>query len=306
MKNKLPTYTPDHLDLLREIFYSELEYAGDGRRKINIGLNLFYGYPAENTEQWKLGFRDGVKKPVGKTKKGELKLEGIPSKEFKALSVQPIIDAALVKASVIKKKLVGLYQGSNFNKTIIYEAPPFLLSIHETSADFVAEFILDNSCTSPYAKAITSCFNAPDNTPIMDTLRANCCGFFDVIPIPLPINSDLRNLWATDERYLIDGKRIFVHFFEWAVEKYLSQASVVTTCPHQLAVGIPLNNAITLYEHYAANGPLEFNGVHIDFNAPHSIPFSDKKVGLWIHAYKNCIISSSNTPTADLMKLAFG
>ena len=306
MKNKLPTYTLDQLHLLKEIFYSELEYSGDGRRKINIGLNLFYGYPAEDTEQWNLGFRDGVKKPVGKTKKGDLKLDVFPLKEFKALSVQPIIDAALVKAKDIKKKLVGFYKGLNFNKTVIYEAPPYLLSIDATSSDFVAEFILDDSCTSPYAKAITSCFNASENTPVMDTLRANHCGFFDVIPFPLPINSDLRNLWAADERYLIDGKRIFVHFFEWAVEKYLRQASVVTTGPHQLAIGIPLNNAITLYEHYAANGPLVFNGVHIDFNAPHSIPFSDKKVGLWIHAFKNCIISSSNTPTADLMKLAFG
>ncbi len=80
MKNKPPKYTLDQLVLLKEIFYSELEYSGDGRRKINIGLNLFYGYPAEDTEQWKLGFRDGVKKPIGRTKKGDLKLEGFLSK----------------------------------------------------------------------------------------------------------------------------------------------------------------------------------------------------------------------------------
>jgi hypothetical protein len=306
MKNKQSTYTRDNLLLLKEIFYSQMEYAGDGCSKINIGLNLFYGNPAEDTEQWKSAFRDGVKKPVGKTKKGDLKLDGFPSKEFKALSVQPIIDATLMKAKDIKKKLVVLYDGTTFNKTVIYEAPPYLLCMDKTSSDFVAEFILDKRCTSPYANAINSCFNAPEKASVVDTLRTNTCGFFDVIPMPLPINSALRNLWATDERYLIDGKRIFVHFFEWAFEKYLEQASVVTTGPHQLAVGIPLNNSITLYEHYESHGPLVFNGINIDFNAPHSIPFSDKKLGLWINPFKNCIIASSNTPTADLMKLAFG
>ena len=43
----------------------------------------------------------------------------------------------------------------------------------------------------------------------------------------------------------------------------------------------------------------------IAFNDPHSIELKNKKSGLWIHPFKNCVISTSNTPNAELMKLAF-
>ena len=75
---------------------------------------------------------------------------------------------------------------------------------------------------------------------------------------------------------------------------------------HKIALGVPLNNAITLYEYYAQQKEVKFcNNQNILFNAPHSVNFENKKTGLWIHPFKNCIISISNTPNADLMKLAF-
>ena len=299
------SYTLKQLLILKEMFYTDVVYEGNDAERFTSALNLFYGYPADTTPHWKEAFKKAVKKPSVSNEK----VVQVSQIEFKAVPVELIIGSALAKGRDIKQKLKSLYVGTEFRRTLIYEAPPYSLLIQDPSkpeeVEFVAEFILDDRCGGPYANAILNCFDSPAKSSVFQSLRANHCGFFDVIPLPLPINSDLRNLWATDECYLIDGKRIFVHFFEWAVEKYLDQVSIVPTESHLLAVGIPLNNAITLYEHYAAHGPLVFKGINIDFNAPHSLTISDKKEGLWIHLYKNCIISSSNTPTGDLMKLAF-
>jgi len=298
-------YSLKQLLILKEMFYTDMVYEGDNAERFTSALNLFYGYPADTTPHWKEAFKKVVKKPSKSNEKGVQ----VSQTEFKAVPVELIIGSALAKGRDIKQKLKSLYFGTEFRRTLIYEAPPYSLLIQDPSkpeeGELVAKFILDERCGGPYANAILNCFKSPAKSSVHQSLRANHCGFFDVIPIPLPINSELRNLWATDERYLIDGKRIFVHFFEWAVEKYIDQVSIVSTKPHRLAVGIPLNNAITLYEHYEAHGPLVFKGNKIEFNAPHSLPFSAKKVGLWIHAFKNCIISRSNTPTGDLMELAF-
>jgi hypothetical protein len=301
----------DELNYLKTAFYDIDDIGRVDMCKLNKSLNLFYGLKPDPNPSWKSFFKGVVKLNNGKSKKGKQSYEDVAIADFNNLKPEEIIKVVFDKKKDIKDKLNCLYKNEqNFKSTIIYEAPSFLSILTKKDdtlkCEFVAEFILDDICSSPYANSIRGCFGEQE-TKMIDLLKKYDCGFFDVIPMPLPINSDLRNRWATDDKFKFNNKRIFVHFFEWAVEQYKTKAKISNEQKHKIAVGIPLNNAITLYENYAPNRNVEF-GEHanqiITFNTPHSINLNHKKNGLWLHPFKNCVISTSNTPNAELMKLA--
>jgi hypothetical protein len=301
MKNK---YNEKHLDQLKKCFYEDLDLkSSEDLTTLNVALNLFYGSDPKDNTNWVNAFKDSIKKK-DKVTKGKQKFvdagEVVKKKVMQDFSI--IIEPTLTKSRIIKKQLSNLIKGFNeIEKTIIYEAPPYLISIDDQfKSEFVAEFILDKESVSPYSTAIRNCFSTPGD--INEILCKNKCGFFDVVPLPLPINSKLRNSWATDDKFKIGNKRIFVYFFEWAIENY--QKSLKFSNNHKLAVGIPLKNAITLYEHYIVN-EFKLGNQPINFCEPHNIHPNLKKEGLWIQSYKNCVISTSNTPNGDLMKIAF-
>jgi hypothetical protein len=295
------------LDYLKEIFYKINDFDCVNEKKLNKCLNFFYGLNVNESADWKKEFKSSIK-----TKNENQKLINISNRDLDKIEPRDIINQAFIKKKEISEKLESFYKNAiDIESTIIYEAPPFLILIdnkdEKPNLDFVAKFIFDEQCDSPYSNAIRGCFENKTNS-IMDILKENKCGFLDVIPMPLPINSDLRNKWATEEKFIINGKKIFVHFFEWAIENYKNRVKFSENKKHQIAVGIPLNNAITLYEYFNIGETVNFGeslNEKILFNEGHSIDFKNKKIGLWIHPYKNCIISTSNTPNAELMKLAF-
>jgi hypothetical protein len=299
------------LNYLKKLFYEFEELGQVDSENLNKSLNLFFGLNSENNDHWKTQFKDSIRKVKIISETGKKQFEKITTTDLKKIKSEEIFSVAFEKKNEIKNKLDNLYHNNVISSTIIFEAPPYLLSLFdlegEVKTEFTAEFILDNECSSPYANAIRGCFS-DQNSSITKILKNNDCGFFDVIPMPLPINSNLRNKWATEERFVFEGKRIFVYFFEWAIEFYKLKAEISNEQLHKIAIGIPLNNAITLYEKLAPQEFVEF-GNHdnqkILFNEPHSIGFANKKLGLWIHQFKNCVISTSNTPNAELMKLAF-
>lgn len=314
-KHSTMEYNINHLNYLKSLFYQVEKYQDIKECQLNQSLNLFYGLESNDNTNWKENFKGSLICEGEKTKKGKQKFINISEEDFKSIKADDIIKQAFEKKLAIQDQLNKLYNdNSNLKYTVIYEAPPFSLLVKKNNGsfefEFDAEFILDDICSSPYSDAIKSCFNlGPVGCNIYNILLNNNCGFFDVIPFPLPITSDLRKQWATEEKFLIEGKRIFVHFFEWAVEAYKLNNEFSNDVKHNIAIGIPLNNAISLYEYYAApDKSLEFgkhNNLKILFNAPHTIDLVNKKSGLWIHPYKNCVISTSNTPNAELMKLAF-
>lgn len=310
---------------LFKCFYRDLD--GDPA-SLNIALNLFFGNFDKSTcvknlnnESWKIFFKSSIKERYEVTKIDKYdkivtkyKLKDPSKIVLEKLSKDNFLREAKKKWGEIKLNLNNYFTELKFpiQKTIIYEAPPYLVSIvddknnNEFNTKFTAEFIFDTTCSSPYEKAIRNCFEN-EASLIQDVLINNKVGFFDVIPIPIPINSALRKLWATEERFIIDGKRIFIHFFDWALEIYLSKlGEKINKDDHKLAIGIPLKNAVTLYEYAAKNNEWPGNDLDKKFCAPHVFDHNNpKKEGLWVQQYKNCIIGSSNTPSSDLMKLAF-
>ena len=310
---------------LFKCFYSDLDNDENKDKILNIGLNLFFGnFVASKTnenenEDWKNNFKNSIREKyeVIKTNKdgtttNKYKLKD-PSKEtLDSLKKDDYLTEAKKKWESIKGSLCCFFnklkiENKKINKTLIYEAPPYLLSIDESNnLVFEAEFIFEKNCSSPYVNAIKNCFNSQDKE-ISKILIDEQTGFFDVIPIPIPINSDLRTLWAVDEKFIIECKRIFVHFFEWALKIYIFKlGDRIDKNNHKIAIGIPLKNAVTLYEYDKINTKWFKDYFYVNFSEPHRFDAKNKKSeGLWVQQYKNCIIGSSNTPSGQLMRMAF-
>ena len=316
--NEIELKCPDQLKPIFKCFYQNLNMkVEDDKKNLNMGLNLFFGNfddisSIEDNEEWKNNFKKSIKEKYKTAKQDKnrdfkFKLKDPSTETLKALTTDDFLNEAKHKWLNIKNLLDQYFNDLNLpiDKTLIYEAPPYLLSIIDGNINFEAEFIFDKKCSSPYVNAIRNCFNENEKA-INQILSEKNVGFFDVIPIPIPINSDLREKWATDTKFIIDHKRIFVHFFEWALEIYLFKLNGKFEKKHKIAIGIPLKKAVTNYEH--AHMCDNWPGYELDNNfcAAHTFDAANpKKVGLWVQPYKNCIIGSSNTPSGDLMKLAF-
>lgn len=307
------------LKCLFKCFYYNLE---NDTTTLNIALNVFFGNFNEiqnikelNNEDWQEYFKSSIKERYSVTKKGvtKYKLKDPDPDIIGKLDINDYIKPAKNKWNEIKKSLNCYFiklnnNNNNVEKTLIYEAPPYLLSIDKKkNINFEAEFIFDENCSSPYVNAIRKCFNKNKVYNLSDILIEKNVGFFDVIPIPIPINSDLREQWATDQKFKINKKRIFVYFFEWALEIYLFRLGKKSiNVNHKIAIGIPLKNAVSIYEHAQNKAKWPRFKLDRNFCDAHNFNETNKKPdGLWVQPYKNCIIGSSNTPSGDLMKLAF-
>ena len=75
----------------------------------------------------------------------------------------------------------------------------------------------------------------------------------------------------------------------------------------QVAIGIPLNNAVTLYEYYESNSH-EAKGLLKELLTPNHFKTKDIDIsltGMWLQHYKSSIIGPSNTPLGKLIENAF-
>jgi hypothetical protein len=307
--SKIEEGIEDHaLKCLFKCFYQPLDFdKTEHCNTLNTGLNLFFfGKGIHKHEKWQNGFKSSIKEKY-QSSNGKFKLKD-PSQNIKEiinqLEADDFIKAAKNKWVDIKKALDSYFEelikAGGAEKTLIYEAPPYLLSINNINdITFEAEFIFDEGCSSPYVNAIRNGLDSEPKDSVKDILVKNKVGFFDVIPIPIPINSDLRKEWATADKFKIDEKRIFIYFIEWALIIYKFKIQPKSIENHKLAIGIPLKNAITLYESPDIMGVKKIC-------EPHQFDLDNiKPVGLWVQPYKNCIIGSSNTPSGDLLKIAF-
>ena len=308
-------YNENHLNALKSCFYEQLK---DDDEKLNIGLNVFFNNDPNNSDNWKTSFKQRIiqlREERLESEKVTIERKEISTKNLENIDPKKIIDAGREKWMSIKNSLdnflIKLKEklGSNkLEQSVIYEAPPYKItySIENEETEFIGSFIFEETCPSAYAQSIKDWADGSKANPA-DILADKKTGFFDIIPIPLPINFELRTLWATHDDFLINGKRIFIYFFEWAVEDYikrLNDSNIKVSDDHKVAIGVPLNNAVTLYEYYELNKP------KIDLLKYLLTPNNFEKkntncTGLWLQHYKSSIISPGNKPIAKLIENAF-
>jgi hypothetical protein len=308
MQNLTDTIKTNLLEDVKSIFYDLLDLNEiKNQEKIHRALNYLFDSGYSNEPHWVDAFKSFIKGKVEAGDNSDFEIENKSMKvdwdKIKLNWEDLIIKPAKQKWEDTGSKLGNFYSKIKcVDKTLVYEAPPFKIKITidekgNLMSEFKAAHIFDGDCTSNYANAIKG--NSDDT--VQDILNSNKIGFFDVIPIPLPITSEMRKKWATHENYFIEGKRLFVHFFEWAKDAYLESIKLDTLQKdHQFAVGIPLNNAITLYE-YFHDSKEECYEKFCTLNNP----TENKLEGLWLPLYKNCIMGTSNTPSGELLRRHF-
>ncbi|MFN5318018.1 MAG: hypothetical protein ACK5CY_04170 [Bacteroidia bacterium] len=311
-------YNNEHLECLKACFYEDLK---DNDPKLNTGLNVFFGNKPDNNEEWIESFKEKIIEITVKRSESEkvtITRKEISTKNLENIEPKRIIQEGRKKWLEIKaslelflKKLKIELNDEKLNQTLIYEAPPYKITYNpdedNESITFVASFIFENTCSSAYAQSIKDWSNAKPLNP-SEILVKQKTGFFDIIPIPIPINSELRALWATDDKFLIEGKRIFIHFFEWAVEYYLKRLKenkIEVSDNHKVAIGVPLNNAVTLYEYYESQKPKP-KGLLKELLTVNNFNEKNKNCnGIWLQHYKSSIISPGNKPLGKLIENAF-
>ena len=309
------TYSKKNLDCLKACFYEKLSNEDS---RLNIGLNVFFGNKPENDVNWKDSFKERIIQLTEKRLESEkviITRKEISKQNLANIDPINIINNGRKKWEEIQKLLDAFLKelknklGSNqLEQTLIYEAPPYKItySIDNESTEFISSFIFDDNCSSAYAQSIKDWADSKNNSSkILVTKKT---GFFDVIPIPIPITSELRTSWATELKFEIEGKRIFMHFFEWAVEDYLKRldkTDISVSDNHKVAIGVPLNNSVTLYEYYESNSP-ENKVLLKELLTPNN--FQKKGInytGMWLQHYKSSIISPGNKPLGKLIENAF-
>ncbi len=313
-------YSNDDLNCLKDCFYEPLE---NNDPRLNIGLNVFFGNKPEDNEKWRVSFKNKIIQLTQKRLESEEVTIETNKNSKQNLDIDNIRPEAIISEGrkkwkniiiLLNKFLVNLKKelGTNpLERTLIYEAPPYKITYSidnesKESTEFISRFIFDKNCPSAYAQSIKDWANCNVNPSLI--LAKKTTGFFDVIPIPIPITSELRKSWATDKKFLIDGKRIFMHFFDWAVEDYktrLDKNCITVSDDHKVAIGVPLNNAVTLYEYYEASEEI-LPPILKELLKPNDFKPKDTSLnGMWLQHYKSSIIGPSNTPLGKLIENAF-
>ena len=103
-----------------------------------------------------------------------------------------------------------------------------------------------------------------------------------------------------------------MHFFDWAVEDYktrLDNNCITVSDDHKVAIGVPLNNAVTLYEFYEASED-NLPPILKELLKPNDFRIKDESLdgsltGMWLQHYKSSIIGPGNTPLGKLIENAF-
>ncbi len=172
------------------------------------------------------------------------------------------IDTVLIEA--IKKTIEEEVKNEEVKKVIkknkkldfilVYEAPPFDIDI--TTSDFDIENYFENKyftgekADTPWRTQPLKAFELNKLNHVNKVKQDKQLFILDILPVPLPISSDLRIKWSTDHQYIINEKQLPVFLFELAIDKMLSLGLEV----HQntkFAFGMPVNTSLSIFQYYS-------------------------------------------------------
>jgi hypothetical protein len=239
------------------------------------------------------------------------------------------------KWNFVKRKLKCLpkFNGcSQIDLIVVYEAPPF----NNTEVNYFLSNLNKQGQglgKGNYAFAIKSCFNNEGGN-IVDIMKDNRVGFFDLLMAPLPLSRDIRKKWGDDAKWMIDGKPLTVVLFELGIAHLIIEGNNFNKNP-LFAIGTPPLTSASIFEYYSDkplevwkkvntnNSNITLDDIHFgakpsyDYelvfstnlsttNSPTTHKFNkDKWKGIIFPLFKANISSGSNYPSATLMKNAF-
>ncbi len=170
---------------------------------------------------------------------------------------------------------------------------------------------LTNENIEHIKNSISSCIEQILSTDIV---------YLDLTLIPIPLNSELRKEWSTNEDYEISIENnqtvsLPVLMFQWAMENLKNELSdnvedkkcslFDSNC--LIAIGTPLNTSSSIFEYYVDQNYEICKGNITDISRLNS-PTAFKKThfyGTTFPLFKSNVIGGSGWPDRDLVKNAF-
>lgn len=272
-----------------------------------------------------------------KLNEGEISDEARVLIQIKQLPTEEVLLNSLLLDWKCLEALVGIYYkllidiykitDRQIERIIVYEAPPFgkdhffkegSKSNYFTAFTFRKDSVLKNCIDKVWCSMVTKNIEINDGTifkstkeNIKEAIKSGIV-YIDLTMIPLPLTSNIRKEWSTNEKYLFGDKQLPVLMLEWALEKLkLRFKEGGITNPFspicQIAIGTPINTSASIFEYYS-NTLLKIDeGVYFDLAIVNSPEVYKKKPylkGYTLKQFKFNVIDNIN-PTVNFVKNAF-
>lgn len=207
-------------------------------------------------------------------------------------------------SSIVKTK--GYYDKFTASKKfqvralIASENPPFKVDEREkfSGTHLLGGGPLDKS--GPYYTAIRGCYETDES--IAEYLFKNGILFLDILPIPLPIDSELRKKWSTSKQFYVSGMPLSAWLFELAIQYHTNKNECRFDGDTNVALMMPTNTSI---------------GIFLQANDKDYLPKLNKKLrrltsnkdaqklltrGVTPPYYEANVMGGANTPSTELLK----
>lgn len=183
---------------------------------------------------------------------------------------------------------------------IASESPPFKVDENER---FLGSHLLGEEKTDksgPYYSAIRSCFE--NENSIAENLLENNVLFFDILPIPLPVDSELRKKWSTSEQFYVDDMPLSAWLFKLAIDHYSDKYKCTFDKNTNVALMMPTNTSIGIFLQAKDGNYLSELSSKLRERTTDEDDEELLKSGITPPRYKANVMGSANTPSNELLK----
>ncbi|MGC6414871.1 MAG: hypothetical protein ACON5K_09240 [Bacteroidia bacterium] len=154
-------------------------------------------------------------------------------------------------------------KGTVLDLVLIYEAPPFFKEWFDgktTPEDelikidtyFSSKYFTGENATTPWRKQPLVAFGEQEKKGLdhFNKFSPKNLLILDILPVPIPIDSELRKNWSTDKKWEIGGKQLPVVLFELAINNMLNKGLKVHR-DTKFALGMPVNTSLSIFQYYS-------------------------------------------------------
>ena len=176
---------------------------------------------------------------------------------------------------------------NNIDLVLIYEAPPFskewFQEVKDEGAEkkietyFSSKYFTGKNATTHWRKQPLAAFGEQEKETLnhINKFSSKNLLIMDILPVPIPIDSELRKNWSTNEEWKIDGKQLPLVLFELAINNMLEKGLKVHR-DTKFALGMPVNTSLSIFQYYS-DKPLRICDIGCDGISRHE-GFKNQKV----------------------------
>ncbi len=297
--------------------YEELDDYENADSMRNLFINIIYnGFDVNKYLDWILDISDDTKIAITKgvkEKKMRVDLENLLFNTVSNATEDKNIELEDLNFiyDLIKKWKCNEEKSSKYYKAIKEEHNYSYIIIGE-DAPWSGAYLLgdiEQDKKGPYYSSLKNAFKDENIYKLSDGLKNQKVLFFDLLTIPLPINSVLRKKWSAEDVFKFYEKPLPVFLLEIAFEHFKLKDKIEDA---KIAIMMPTKTSASIYNYFEAifdennelyclKEQLTAKSCWQEINNNYSDILTKGKC---FNYYKSNTISGSNTPDIDLLKYA--